>query len=90
MDAHGSPPDLFEFPLDYEFKVFGPADEVFRRDLLEAVRRVFPLSEHALRERTSSGANYRCITILVRVQSREQMEQIYVQIRKVKGLKYLL
>lgn len=82
--------DLLEFPLDYEFKAFGPNEDDFTERLCLAVGQVVTVSRHALRERSSSGAKYRCVTLLVRVQSREQLEQIYAEIRQVEGLSYLL
>ena len=85
-----SPFDLLEYPVDYEFKAFGPNDDVFSRAVMEAVKEVVPLSRHALRERPSSGSRYRCVTLLVRVQSRQQIEQIYLHLQRVEGLRYLL
>jgi len=85
-----SPFDLLEFPCDYEFKVFGPNEEAFREAVVDAVSAVLAISRHALRERPSRNGTYRCVTVLVRLQSREQLEAIYRQLRGIEGLRYLL
>lgn len=90
MDTPESPLDLLEFPVDYEFKAFGPNEEGFNQALLEAIAAIAPVSEHSLRQRPSSSGNYRCVTLLVRVQNREQLQQVYARIQSVKGLRYLL
>lgn len=90
MDTPETPLDLFEFPLDYEFKAFGPNDESFNQALLSAIAEVATVSEHSLRQRPSSSGKYRCVTVLVRVQNRDHLQQVYGQIRSVEGLRYLL
>ncbi len=85
-----SPLDLLEFPCDYEFKAFGPNDAAFTVAVKEAVGRVQAVSRHALRERASRQGTYRCVTVLVRLQSRDQLEAIYRALRGIEGLRYLL
>lgn len=85
-----SPFDQLDYPLDYEFKAFGPNHDSFNLALVAALRDVATVSTHALKVRASSQAKHRCVTIVLRVQSREHIEQIYQQIQSVEGLRYLL
>jgi len=88
--SQDSPFDLLEYPIDHEFKAFGPNHDSFNQALVEAIEKVATVSQHALRVRASSQSKHRCVTILIRVQSRNHLEQIYQQIHSVEGLRYLL
>jgi putative lipoic acid-binding regulatory protein len=81
-----------DFPSDFTFKAFcdvGVTTE-FRTMVLDAVNCVLPCSVDALRDRQSSGGRYCCVSVLVRVHNREQLEAIYAQLRGIEGLVYLL
>ena len=90
MSDHPDLDDLLEFPCDYEFKAFGPNSAEFREALLTSIGVVLTVSRHAVRERESNGGKYRCVTVLLRVHSREQLNEVYRRIRQVDGLRYLL
>jgi len=90
MMAEDSPFDQLDYPLDYEIKAFGPNHDSFNLALIEAVKEVVTISQHALKVRASSQSKHRCVTILIRVHSREHLEQIYQLIQGVEGLRYLL
>ncbi|PLY04856.1 MAG: hypothetical protein C0624_05275 [Desulfuromonas sp.] len=90
MMSSESPFDQLDYPLDYEFKAFGPNHDDFNLALVDALKEVVTVSQHALRVRASSNSKHRCVTILVRVTSRKHLEQIYHQIHGVEGLRYLL
>lgn len=83
--------DLLSFPCLYEFKAFGEtADEQFHDAVFQAVNRIVPIAADALRARSSSGGRYQCLSVLVRLENGSQLEQIYVMLRSVEGLRYLL
>jgi len=90
MSMENSTPELIEFPCDFEFKAFGPNDDAFRIAILEAVAPIQPVSRHALKERASGSGSYRCITLLLRIESRDHLHEVYRQLRSVEGLRYLL
>jgi putative lipoic acid-binding regulatory protein len=91
MAASHNLDELLSFPCLYEFKAFGEtADEQFRDNVCRAVSRVVPVGEDAMRSRSSSGGRYQCLTVLVRLENSTQLEQIYVMLRSVEGLRYLL
>lgn len=90
MAPDASSPELIEFPCDFEFKAFGPNDEAFKLAVTEAVASVQPVSRHALRERSSGNGSYRCVTVLLRIESRDHLHAVYRQLRSVERLRFLL
>jgi uncharacterized protein len=84
--------DLLQFPCDYVFKVFGEQalGEQFHKDVLAAISETIPVGLDALKQRDSRGGKYLCLSIVVRVHSRPQIEQIYAAIRTVSGICYIL
>ncbi len=69
----------YTFPIDIPFRVMGRNDADFAALVLELVGQHVPgLDETALRFRPSSGGNYVSITITCRVESRAQLDAIYL------------
>ncbi|SCZ58082.1 YbeD family protein [Thiohalomonas denitrificans] len=72
---------LLEFPCDFPIKAMGRADEDFETTVVEIVRRHAPdLGEAAVSVRESSGAKYLSVTVTVRATSREQLDNIYLEL----------
>jgi putative lipoic acid-binding regulatory protein len=69
---------LFNFPCDFPIKVMGKSHPDFA-DTIVAVIRQFDSEFDAARLeiRPSSGGNYTGLTVTVRAQSREQLDDIY-------------
>lgn len=85
------PDELLSFPCCYEFKAFGLAvDDAFAETVRQAVCRVVPVGEEALRTRASSNGTYQCVTVLVHLENSAQLTGIYAMLRDVDGLRYLL
>jgi len=82
--------DLLNFPCHYEFKAFGPATADFITQVQAAVSIVGSVARDAMRSRPSSAGTYQCVSVLVLLQSREQLEAVYAALREIDGLKYLL
>ncbi|TFH58387.1 MAG: DUF493 domain-containing protein [Candidatus Zixiibacteriota bacterium] len=80
------------FPCDYTFKAFCLVEIAteFNTLILQAVNTVLPCSADALRDRHSSTGRYSCVSVLVRLHNRQQLEAIYAQLRLIDGLVYLL
>lgn len=89
---HRMQQDLLDFPCHFEFKAFGPTDETghFFDQVYSAVSEVIQVSRHSMRTRISSGGKYQCVSVLVTLQHRAQLEKIYAALRKIDDLKYLL
>lgn len=92
MTSNSVDKELLDFPCHFEFKAFGPGGEgsPFVDQVLAAVSSVVSASRQAMRARPSSGGKYQCVTVLVTLQNRAQLEAVYAEIRKIDGLKYLL
>jgi putative lipoic acid-binding regulatory protein len=84
--------ELLTFPCHFEYKAFGLADEDghFHDQVRLAVSSVVPVSRQAMRVRASSGGRYQCISVLVTLHNRVQLEAVYTALRQIDGLKYLL
>lgn len=92
MSAPGDRQPLIEYPCDYQFKVFGPADPAldFVGTVLRAANEVMPIPLDALRVRNSREGTYLCVTLLVRLQNQAQLEALYRAFRQLPDLRYLL
>lgn len=85
-------PELLEFPCDYLFKAFCAQESVttFRESIKIAVNTVVPCADDAIKERQSSKGNYSCVTAVVRLESRLQLESINGAIRKIDELMFMI
>jgi putative lipoic acid-binding regulatory protein len=73
---NGSP---FEFPCDIPVKIFGRNEVAFRDAVLTIVRRHFPdFGDESFSERPSRKDNYLSITVTVWVESRAQIDALYM------------
>ncbi len=84
--------ELITFPCHFEFKAFGPNDnnEAFLSEVQTAVSSVVPVSRQAMKVRPSSGGKYQCVSVVVSLHSKTQMEAVYAALRTIDDLKYLL
>ena len=72
---------LLEFPCRFPIKVMGLADRNFDLLVVELVRRHVPdLSEGAVKSRLSREGKYVSITVTINAQSREQLDNIYLEL----------
>ncbi len=92
MTTGDSTQELIKFPCHFEFKAFGPGgdDSRFDDQVLAAISTVVQASRQAMRKRPSSGGKYQCVTVLVTLQSRPQLEAVYAALRDIEDLKYIL
>ena len=92
MTGIDAPQELMEFPCHFELKAFGPGEAESRFDdqVLAAISTVVQASRQAMKKRSSSGGKYQCVSVLVTLQSRQQLEAVYAALRSIEGLKYLL
>lgn len=92
MTSTESPQELIAFPCHFEFKAFGPGgdDSRFDEKVLAAISTVAQASRQAMRIRPSSGGKYQCVSVLVTLQNRPQLEAVYAALREIEDLKYIL
>lgn len=69
---------VMEFPCDFPIKAMGLSDGQFEALVVALVRKHAPdLAEDAVRTVDSKGGKYLSVTITVRANSREQLDNIY-------------
>jgi uncharacterized protein len=73
---------LEQFPCVYTFKIFGRRSETF----VDRVRTILAITlgdvpPDVVSVRESSGRRYLSVTVEVRVESRQQLERVYTDLR---------
>ena len=72
---------LFEFPCDFPIKVMGRADAGLEALVIEILQRHAPDFDPAtLAVRDSRQRNYLALTATIRATSREQLDNIYLEL----------
>ncbi len=72
---------IMEFPCDFPIKVMGMAAVDFELIVAEIVRRHAPeLREAAVKSRHSKEGKYISVTVTVNAQSKEQLDNIYMDL----------
>ncbi|MGD8909611.1 MAG: DUF493 domain-containing protein [Chromatiales bacterium] len=72
---------LFEFPCDYPIKVMGRMEPDFDSLVVELVRRHAPdLREGAVSSRPSKGGKWISVTVILRAESKSQLDAIYLDL----------
>jgi len=72
---------LLEFPCDFPLKVMGAATDEFRSLALGIITRHFgPPADGSIEERPSSGGKYLGITVIVRAESKAQLDAAYTEL----------
>ncbi len=85
-DPNIDPQDsLLEFPCDFPIKAMGLQDNDFDSLIVGIVRRHVPdLAENAVKSRASNKGKYVSVTVTVRATSREQLDNIYLDLSACK------
>ena len=72
---------LITFPCDFTIKVFGIASKEFETAVLSIIRQHTPnLADNAIQTRPSTNAKYSAMSITVHVDSKEQLDRIYMDL----------
>ncbi len=78
---------LLTFPCEFPIKIMGRASENFEADVVAIVRKHAPdLSEAAITNRPSGKGNYIAITVTVNATSKEQLDNIYLELNDLKSV----
>ncbi len=83
--AENIPPteSLLKFPCEFTIKVFGEMAADYEEVILDLIRPFAPnLSSGALQSRTSENGKYLSLSITLYVESREQLDNIYMALSK--------
>jgi uncharacterized protein len=72
---------LLTFPCEFPIKVMGRSSETFETEVVGIVRKHAPdLSEGAVTRRGSGKGNYIAVTVIVTATSKEQLDNIYLEL----------
>jgi len=72
---------LLTFPCDFPIKVMGRAEPGFDLLVVELVRRHAPdLTEGAVSSRASQGGKWVSVTVMLRAESKAQLDAIYLDL----------
>ena len=72
---------LLTFPCDFPIKVMGRAEPGFDLLVVELVRRHAPdLTEGAVTSRESQGGKWISVTVMLRAESKAQLDAIYLDL----------
>lgn len=73
--------ELFNFPCDFPIKVMGRTDCELESVVIEIVNKhVEDLHEGAVKSRPSGKGNFMAVTVVVKAHSREQLDNIYLEL----------
>lgn len=81
--------ELLDFPCRFPFKVLGLADERLPDMVAEVLQQHVP-GDYSPQVRPSSKGTYHSVTVYVRVESKEQVEQLYHALGQLELVKYVL
>ena len=72
---------LMEFPCSFPIKAMGKAADDFDSLIVEIVRKHHPdVTEGAVKTRPSREGKYISVTVTIEAQSREQLDNIYLEL----------
>ncbi|NRD72562.1 YbeD family protein [Shewanella sp. VB17] len=81
--------EYLEFPCSFSYKVVGDACETLADNVVAVVQKHVP-GDYVPSTKTSSKGTYHSISIRVTVQSKEQVESLYMELAAIKGVKRVL
>ncbi len=78
---HGGKQTIMKFPCRFPIKALGPAETGFDLLVVNIVRKHAPdLSEGAVKSRLSRAGHYIAVTVTVLAKSRQQLDNIYLDL----------
>ena len=73
--------ELFNFPCDFPIKIMGRCDCELETLVVEIINKhVDDLAENAVKTRPSGKGNFISVTVTVKAHSREQLDNIYLEL----------
>lgn len=81
--------DIWQFPMDFPLKVMGLQREGFIEDVVAMVQRHAP-NDYLPKHAPSANGKYLSVTLVLRAESREQIDTIYRAVWTIEGVKYVL
>lgn len=81
--------ELMEFPSSFPFKIVGEASDTLQDRVVAVVQSLAP-GDYSPSTKVSSKGTYNSVTITISVTSKEQIEQLYIQLAAIEGVKRVL
>ncbi len=82
---------LWEFPMDYPLKVMGEAQHPMRAIVADIVARHVPDFDAAgISERASSGGKYVSVSVVLRIERKEQINGLYADLAACAQIRMVL
>lgn len=82
---------LHIFPCDFTIKIFGQGTDAFESEVLMILHKHVPnFSDRALQTRDSENAKYRALSVTVHVDSKKQLDQLYMELSSCKSVLMVL
>lgn len=81
--------DVWQFPMDFPIKVMGLHREGFIEEVIEVVQ-VHAPDDYNPKHAPSASGKYLSVTLVIRAESREQIDNIYKAVWTIDGVKYVL
>lgn len=72
---------LLEFPCQFAIKAMGKTSPELDMLIVEIIRRHSPdITEGAVTSRPSKGGNYTAVTVMIEARSKQQLDNIYLDL----------
>lgn len=81
--------DLLEFPCDFTFKVVGANRENLVDDVVSVIQQYVKGDYHP-RQQISSKGTYNSVSVDIRAENIEQIENLYQALAKIEGVRMVL
>ncbi len=82
-------PDVWQFPMDFPFKVVGHARDGFVEEVI-AIMQYHAPDDYQPRHAPSTSGKYLSVTVTLRASSKDQIDTIYEALRVVEGVKLVM
>lgn len=79
-----------EFPCKYTFKLFGPNEDRFVDDAKATAAKHLPDETPEVSVRVGSKGGHQSVTLVLEVQTAQQVVDLYADFHKIDGLKMLM
>ena len=88
MLSPGQQPPKIEFPCEYPIKVLGHAVPDFDELVFKAVKKHAPeLTQESTSARDSRAGTFRSVTVVISAQGKAQIDNIFVELKKIEAVK---
>lgn len=81
--------EYLDFPCDFTFKIMGLNNHTLEDEVLSVIQNLAP-GDYVPKTRPSSKGNYKSITLVVNVTSKQHIETLYTEIGSIEDVRHVL